>query len=93
MDKKNRGLKIVLGLNIDEFCQRHGYTNDTLATELDVSRATVFNWKKDTRNLPRLVVLALYALEFDPKLRKTNRKSEIRPTKQYRRSSYATNGE
>jgi DNA-binding XRE family transcriptional regulator len=54
--------------SVDDFCKRSNYSYDTLASKLDVSRATIFNWKKDSRELPRIVLLALIALEekFEP---------------------------
>jgi DNA-binding transcriptional regulator YiaG len=54
--------------SVDDFCKRSNYSYDTLASKLDVSRATIFNWKKDSRELPRIVSLALIALEekFEP---------------------------
>lgn len=71
MDKKTSGLKLATSKKeLDEFCERRGYSNDTLAQELGVSRATIFNWKKDHQPLPRLVSLALYALDIGPELRK-----------------------
>jgi DNA-binding transcriptional regulator YiaG len=48
---------------VDDFCKRSSCSYDTLASKLDVSRATIFNWKKDSRGLPRIVLLALIALE------------------------------
>jgi len=54
--------------SVDDFCKRSNYSYDTLASKLNVSRATIFNWKKDSRELPRIVSLALIALEkkFEP---------------------------
>jgi transcriptional regulator with XRE-family HTH domain len=91
MGKENGGLSVTATrLNLDDYCKSEGYSNESLAHELDVSRATIFNWKRDERNLPRIVSLALLALQLDPALRKTERHDEVLPTKQYRRSSYAT---
>jgi DNA-binding XRE family transcriptional regulator len=73
--------------NLDEFCKRNSYTHDTLASELHVSRATVFNWKKDPRGLPRVVLLALAALEANPELRTCHMQLDSRQ-KAYRRGSY-----
>jgi DNA-binding XRE family transcriptional regulator len=73
--------------DLDEFCRRNSYTHDTLASELHVSRATVFNWKKDPRGLPRVVSLALAALEANPELRTSNKQLDSRQ-KAYRRDSY-----
>jgi DNA-binding XRE family transcriptional regulator len=69
MDKETRSVGLVLSkAEFDEFCERRGYSNDTLAQELGVSRATIFNWKQ--RGVPRVVSLALYALDAEPGLRK-----------------------
>jgi hypothetical protein len=74
-------------LNVDDFCKRNNYTYDTLASELHVSRATVFNWKKDPRGLPRVVLLALAALDANPELRSSTVQLDSRQ-KAYRRGSY-----
>jgi DNA-binding XRE family transcriptional regulator len=73
---------------VDDFCERNNYSYDMLATELDVSRATIFNWKKDSRGLPRLLFLALKALETNPELRKSPMPDADVLKKQYRRSSH-----
>jgi DNA-binding XRE family transcriptional regulator len=73
--------------DLDEFCKRNSYTHETLASELHVSRATVFNWKKDPRGLPRVVLLALAALEANPELRTSHKQLDGRQ-KAYRRGSY-----
>jgi DNA-binding XRE family transcriptional regulator len=73
--------------NVDDFCKRNNYTHDTLAAELHVSRATVFNWKKDPRGLPRVVLLALAALEANPELRSSNMQLDSRQ-KAYRRGTF-----
>jgi DNA-binding XRE family transcriptional regulator len=71
MDQDIRTIKLVtLKPELDDLCHRLGYSNDTLAQELGVSRATIFNWKKDQQVLPRLVSLALFALDVEPRLRK-----------------------
>jgi DNA-binding XRE family transcriptional regulator len=89
MDQETRRLNIIKTKpELDEFCERYGYTNEMLAEELDVSRATIFNWKKDGRPLPRIVSLALYALESVPGLKKVYPKSDF-TRKQYRRGTDA----
>jgi len=71
MDTKARSMKLIATkMELDEFCRENGYTNDSLAFELNVSRATVFNWKASVEGLPRLVSLALFALQCDQKIRK-----------------------
>jgi DNA-binding XRE family transcriptional regulator len=70
MDQETCGLKLATSkTDLDELCRRLGYSNDSLAQELGVSRATIFNWKKDQQALPRLVSLALFALDIEPRLR------------------------
>jgi DNA-binding XRE family transcriptional regulator len=91
MDSKTRRIALVTSKpELDALCQNLGYSNEILAKELGVSRATLFNWKKDTRKLPRIVSLALFALAMEPALRKLNPKSQEAPTKQYRRETYTT---
>ena len=91
MDKKARGLKLIASkLELEEFCSRHGYSVDMLARELNVSRATIFNWKKDARDLPRLVSLALYALQTEPLLRNVDTSFASNLVKQYRRGTYTS---
>lgn len=53
----------ALPSSIEEFCESNKCSYDKLADGLGVSRATIFNWKKDARGLPRIVLLALVALE------------------------------
>jgi hypothetical protein len=53
----------ALPSKIDEFCNSNNCSYDKLADSLGVSRATIFNWKKDPRGLQRIVLLALIALE------------------------------
>jgi len=74
--------------DLDGFCEQFGYTTEKLARELGVSRATIFNWKKDSRGIPRIVQLALAALTMSPELQSMPRQSKPTPRKQYRRNSY-----
>ena len=88
MDKKTGRVNLAMSKkDIDEFCEQFGYSNDALAAELDVSRATIFNWKKDERNLPRIVSLALWALKVEPRLRRMDTPDREKPMKPYRRNS------
>jgi DNA-binding XRE family transcriptional regulator len=88
MDRQTRGVKLVRSkAELEEFCRRIGYTTDALANELEVGRATIFNWKKDVRGLPKIISLALFALEVEPKLRNIVVPQDAKPQKQYRRAS------
>jgi hypothetical protein len=88
MDRQTRGLNLVKSkTDLEEFCRRIGYTTNALANELEVGRATIFNWKKDSRGLPKIVSLALFALEAEPNLRNIVVQQETKPQKQYRRAS------
>jgi DNA-binding transcriptional regulator YiaG len=62
---------------VEDYCKSSNCSYDTLASRLDVSRATIFNWKKDARGLPRIVLLALIALDekFGPICVETKRAS------------------
>jgi DNA-binding transcriptional regulator YiaG len=64
---------------VDDFCERNNCSYDALAEKLDVSRATIFNWRKDLRGLPRIVVLALVALENDFDLMRLSISGDSRP--------------
>jgi hypothetical protein len=75
---------------LEEFCACFGYDVEQLAAELNVSRATIFNWKNDPRGLPRLVSLALHALRIDSASRKIQARDETFPKKHYRRASHGS---
>lgn len=91
MDRQTCGLTLVKSKSdLEEFCRRTGFTTDALANELEVGRATIFNWKKDSRGLPKVVSLALFALEMEPKLRNI-RVPLVKPQKQYRRAASKEN--
>ena len=85
LDKED-GSVTNLRNRLESFCIELGYSYEDLAEELDVSRATIFNWKKDGRSLPRIVSLALFALESEPKLRRYEGRGQQLP-KQYRRGA------
>jgi DNA-binding XRE family transcriptional regulator len=55
------------GIELPEWRKRNGFTQDTLRIALGVkSRQTIITWEKATEPLPRLVELALLALENFP---------------------------
>jgi DNA-binding XRE family transcriptional regulator len=61
----------MLGTELAEWRKRNGFTQDTLRMALGVkSRQTIVTWEKSTDPLPRLVQLALLALESFPEERK-----------------------
>jgi transcriptional regulator with XRE-family HTH domain len=50
--------------------RKHGFTQEQLMLELDVkSRQTMSAWENSGRQVPRLVELALVALEREPSVR------------------------
>jgi DNA-binding XRE family transcriptional regulator len=60
----------MLGTELPEWRKRNGFTQDTLRIALGVkSRQTIITWEKSTEPLPRLVELALLALENFPEQR------------------------
>jgi DNA-binding XRE family transcriptional regulator len=61
----------MLGTELPEWRKRNGFTQDTLRMALGVkSRQTIITWEKSADPLPRLVQLALFALENFPEERK-----------------------
>jgi DNA-binding XRE family transcriptional regulator len=52
----------------------HDYSQDELASELEVRRRTIVKWEKLPR-IDRLVVLALYALGYDENLQEIKGRS------------------
>ena len=65
------------GIELPEWRKRNGFTQDTLRIALGVkSRQTIITWEKATEPLPRLVELALLALEGFP----AERNVTARPT-------------
>lgn len=60
----------MLGIELPQWRQRNRFTQDTLRIALGVkSRQTIITWEKSTEPLPRLVELALLALENFPEER------------------------
>jgi DNA-binding XRE family transcriptional regulator len=61
----------MTGTELPEWRQRNRFTQDTLRIALGVkSRQTIITWEKSTERLPRIVELALLALERFPEERK-----------------------
>jgi DNA-binding XRE family transcriptional regulator len=55
------------GIELQQWRKANGFTQDTLRIALGVkSRQTIITWEKSTDPLPRLVELALLALESFP---------------------------
>jgi len=61
----------MLGIELPQWRARNRFTQDTLRIALGIrSRQTIITWEKSTEPLPRLVQLALLALENFPEERK-----------------------
>ncbi|HWS65246.1 MAG TPA: hypothetical protein VN325_21035 [Steroidobacteraceae bacterium] len=57
----------MLGTDLPKWRKRNRFTQDSLRLALGVkSRQTIITWEKSTERLPRLVQLALLALEHLP---------------------------
>ena len=57
----------MLGTDLPVWRKRHGFTQEALMIALGVkSRQTIITWEKSTAQLPKLVWLALLALEHVP---------------------------
>ena len=75
---------IQIGSEISNWCQQNDYTKEMLAIELGVTRQTLFNWTRNETGIPRVVALALCALELEQELRqaklgkKFRKKSKMR---------------
>jgi hypothetical protein len=60
----------MLGIELPQWRQRNRFTQNTLRMALGLgSRQTIITWEKSTEKLPRLVELALLALEHLPEQR------------------------
>jgi DNA-binding XRE family transcriptional regulator len=58
------------GIELPQWRKANGFTQDTLRIALGIrSRQTIITWEKSTEPLPRLVELALMALENFPEER------------------------
>jgi transcriptional regulator with XRE-family HTH domain len=57
----------MLGTDLPAWRKRHGFTQETLMIALGVkSRQTIITWEKSTEQLPKMVLLALLAVEHVP---------------------------
>jgi DNA-binding XRE family transcriptional regulator len=71
----------MLGTELPEWRRRNRFTQDTLRMALGVkSRQTIITWEKSTERLPRLVELALLALERFPDERKVTTLATVHRT-------------
>lgn len=59
----------MIGKDIAEWRRRNGFTQEKLRLELDVTRQTVSGWENSSAPIPRVVELALAALEKMPELK------------------------
>jgi DNA-binding XRE family transcriptional regulator len=60
----------MTGIELPEWRHRNRFTQDTLRIALGIrSRQTIITWEKSTERLPRMVQLALLALERFPEER------------------------
>jgi DNA-binding XRE family transcriptional regulator len=60
----------MLGTELREWRKRNRMTQDMLRMDLDLgSRQTIITWEKSDQPLPRIVELALLALEHLPQFR------------------------
>ncbi|MGP0089731.1 MAG: helix-turn-helix transcriptional regulator [Xanthobacteraceae bacterium] len=63
----------MLGADLKAWRERMDYTQEGLKEELGVrSRQTIISWEKSNDPLPRMIELALHALEVHPELRKVS---------------------
>jgi transcriptional regulator with XRE-family HTH domain len=60
----------MLGTDLPAWRKRQGFTQETLMIALGVkSRQTIITWEKSTEELPKMVQLALLAIEHIPEAR------------------------
>lgn len=68
----------MLGIELPQWRARHRFTQDMLRIALGIrSRQTIITWEKSTEPLPRLVELALLALENFPEERQVTARSTV----------------
>jgi DNA-binding XRE family transcriptional regulator len=71
----------MLGTELPQWRAKNRFTQDTLRMALGVkSRQTIITWEKSTEPLPRLVELALLALERFPDERKVTTLATVHRT-------------
>ncbi|QQO15188.1 hypothetical protein JJB99_03080 [Bradyrhizobium diazoefficiens] len=71
----------MLGTELPQWRAKNRFTQDTLRMALGVkSRQTIITWEKSTEPLPRLVELALLALENFPEERKVTTLATVHRT-------------
>jgi DNA-binding XRE family transcriptional regulator len=71
----------MLGTELPEWRNRNRFTQDTLRMALGIkSRQTIITWEKSAEPLPRLVELALLALERFPDERKVTTLATVHRT-------------
>jgi DNA-binding XRE family transcriptional regulator len=71
----------MLGTELADWRKRNGFTQDTLRIALGLrSRQTIITWEKSAQPLPRLVQLALFALENFPDQRKVTALATVHRT-------------
>lgn len=63
-------MKSMRGADLREWRRRHGYNQEHLMKELGIqSRQTISTWENSSKKLPRMLELALIALENVPESR------------------------
>ena len=73
------------GSELTEWRQRNGYTQQNLMLELDIrARQTISSWEKETATVPRIVELALLALERFPESKRIEgKKASTKEQREY----------
>ncbi len=73
------------GHELKEWRKANGYKNQTaLKEELQLgSRGTVSAWENSDKEIPRIVFLALHALEHCPELKKISGERKSGPSNKY----------
>lgn len=66
----------MVGADLRKWRKRHGYNQEDLMKELGVqSRQTISTWENSSNKLPRVLELALAALESLPEIRNIHGKA------------------
>ncbi len=73
------------GLDLVQWRRRNGYSQEELIMELGVkSRQTISTWENSEREIPRMVELAVRALELDANCRRLGgKKASARDKRDY----------